>query len=192
MHDIKTASAAIAVLINFVGYAPYIRDTLKGKTTPHIYSWFVWFFVTGIVFALQISAGAGVGAWVSFAVAAICLFIFLLGLRNGNKNITVSDTVCLVLALIALFLWLVVKQPVLSIILLVSGDLLGFIPTVRKAWVKPYSETLFLFESNVLSNGLGILALQRYSIVTWLYPASWTLANLLFCLALIMRRRQVG
>ena len=184
--------AVIAVLINFVGYIPYIRDIFKGKTTPHVYSWFIWSFVTGIVFALQVSAGAGVGAWVSLAVAAICFFIFILGLKNGKKNITGSDTACLILALIALFLWLVVKQPVFSIILLVSGDLLGFVPTIRKAWVKPYSETLFLFESNVLSNGLGILALQRYNIVTWLYPVSWTIANLFFCVALIVRRRQVN
>ncbi len=192
MSDSKTIISVIAIFINLVGYAPYIRDTLKGRTTPHIYSWLIWAFVTGTVFALQVSAGAGVGAWVSFVVAAICFLIFLLGLKSGKKNITMSDTACLILAFIALFLWLVVRQPVLSIMFLVSGDLLGFVPTVRKAWVKPYSETLFLFESNVLSNGLGVLALQKYNIVTWLYPVGWTVANLLFCIMLIIRRNQVG
>lgn len=57
----KEIVGTIAVVLTFVGYVPYIRDTLKGKTKPHVYTWFVWGLVTLAAFALQMSAHAGGG-----------------------------------------------------------------------------------------------------------------------------------
>ncbi len=133
MQEVKTIISIIAVLLTFIGYIPYIRDTLKGKTTPHIYTWFVWGLVTAVAYGLQVSAGAGVGSWVTLFVAIICFFIFALGLRNGKKDITKSDTIFFFLSFAALFLWLIAKQPVLSVILTSSIDMLSFAPTIRKS-----------------------------------------------------------
>jgi hypothetical protein len=191
MFDYKVIISTVAVILAFVGYIPYLRDTINGKTTPHVYTWFVWGFVTAIAFALQVSGGAGVGAWITFAVVFVSFIIFILGLRHGKKDITKSDTVFLFLSLVALVLWLLAKQPVLSVILVATIDMLGFVPTIRKSWNKPYSETLFTYEINSFRHGLSLFALQQYSIVTWLYPASWTLANILFSIMLIVRRHQV-
>jgi uncharacterized protein with PQ loop repeat len=192
MPDLKVIVSIIAVLLTFIGYIPYVRDTLQKKTTPHIYTWFIWGLVTAIAYGLQVTNGAGVGSWVTLAVAVICFFIFALGLRHGKKDITKSDTVFFILSFVALFLWLIAKQPVLSVILASTIDMLGFIPTIRKSWNKPYSETLFSYELNTFRHGLSIFALQRYSIVTWLYPLSWVIANALFSAILIIRRKQVG
>lgn len=192
MPEIKTLISVIAVILTIIGYIPYIRDTLKGKTTPHVYTWFIWGLVTVIAFALQVSAGAGVGSWITLTVAILCFFVFILGMRIGKKDITTSDTVFFGLAFIALLLWLVAKKPVLSIILVSIIDMLGFIPTIRKSWNKPHSETLFLYGLNAFRHALSLFALQHYSIVTWLYPATWTFANALFSGMLIIRRRQVG
>ena len=99
--EIKTLIGTLAVILTFVGYIPYIRDTIKGKTKPHIYSWFTWAFVTFIIFALQILGHGGAGAYTTLATAILCLIIFLLGLRNGNKDITKFDTVTFIISLIA-------------------------------------------------------------------------------------------
>lgn len=189
MPDSKTIISLIAVVLTVVGYIPYLSDIVKRKTTPHIYSWFIWGTVTAIAYALQVSGGAGVGSWVTLAVVITMFIIFIIGLRNGKKEITNSDTVFFVLSLIAMFLWLAVKQPILSVILVSTIDMLGFIPTIRKSWNKPHSETLFTYELSALRHGLSLFALQQYSIVTWLYPASWAIANALFSLMLIMRRK---
>ena len=140
----------------------------------------------------SLRGGAGVGSWVTFAVVIACSLIFLIGLRNGKKDITKLDTLFLFLSLIALFLWLIVKQPVLSVILVSTIDILGFTPTIRKSWNKPYSETLISYEINTFRHGLSVLALQQYNIVTWLYPVSWTVANGLFSIMLIIRRKQLS
>ena len=88
MLTIKYLIGVIAVLLTFVGYVPYIRDTIKGKTKPHVYSWFLWGFVTIIAFALQVSGNAGIGSLVTLAAALVSFVIFALGLRNGKKDIT--------------------------------------------------------------------------------------------------------
>lgn len=191
MTDMKTTISIIAVLLTFIGYIPYVRDTLKGKTTPHIYSWFIWGFVTLIVYALQVSAGAGVGSWATLAVAVICFFIFILGLRGSKQDITKSDTIFFILSIGALFLWLIAKQPVLSVILVSSIDMLAFIPTIRKSWNKPHSETLFLYSLSAFRHGLALLALQQYNIVTMLFPLIWTFANAFFSILLVVRRKQI-
>lgn len=192
MTEVKTIIGIITVVLTFVAYFPYIRDTLQGKTTPHVYTWFIWGFVTAIAYGLQVSEGAGVGSWVTLAVAIACFTVFILSMRIGKKDITVLDTIFFILSFVALFLWIVSKQPVLSILLVSLVDMLGFVPTIRKSWNKPYSETLFLYELNTLRHGLSLLALQQYNIVTWLYPASWTIANGLFSVMLIIRRKQLG
>lgn len=189
--DYKLVIGIIAVILSFVGYIPYIRDILRKKTTPHTFTWLIWTLAVGISAALQITGGAGVGAWTTVAVTLMCIFIFLLGLRNGKRDITKMDIVFFVLALISLFLWLVVNQPVWSIILIVLTDLLGFGPTIRKSWNNPYSETLSTYQITAFRHGLSIFALQQFNILTWLYPIAWTIANIAFCLLLVARRKVI-
>lgn len=191
MIDLKLALGIVAVILTFVGYAPYIRDLFNGKTKPHIFSWFIWGIVTTIIFALQASAGAGFGSLVTLTVALIAFFIFFKGLKGGNKNIAKVDIVFLVLALLTIPLWLIVKQPVLSIILLSTIDMLGFIPTIRKSWNQPYSETLSLYAITTFRHGLSLIALAEYNIITYLFPATWVIANAFFAILLIVRRKTV-
>lgn len=192
MYDYKSIISVVAVVLTALGYAPYIRDILKRKTVPHTFTFFIWGFASLITYALQVFGGAGVGSWVTLAASLICIGIFFLGLKYGNKEITRSDIVFFVLSLVALFLWLVVKQPVWSVILIVLVDILGFAPTVRKSWNKPYSETLFTYELCVVRHGLSIFALQQFNTLTLLYPIVWTLANLVFSITLILRRQKIS
>lgn len=188
----KEVLGVIAVVLTFVGYVPYIRDTIRGKTKPHIYTWFIWGLVTAIAFGLQLSADAGPGAFTTLAAAIVCFIIFGFGVRQGERNITASDTVFFVLSLVALVLWLFAKQPVLSVILVSTIDMLGFVPTIRKSWHKPHEETLVSYQMNTIRFMIAILALDHYTLVTALYPVTWVIANGLFSIFLVIRRGKVG
>ncbi|PIQ80045.1 MAG: hypothetical protein COV79_02570 [Parcubacteria group bacterium CG11_big_fil_rev_8_21_14_0_20_41_14] len=188
MFDLKTIIGVITVVLGIVGYIPYLRDVLKGTTKPHVYTWFVWGSVTLIIFALQISDAAGPGAWVTLVAALLSLSIFVLGMRQGDKDITKSDTLFFIAAIFALGLWLLAEQPVIAMVLLVTVGMLGFIPTIRKSWNKPHSETISTYAINSFRHGLSFFALANYSILTWLFPITWSIANGLFVLFLIIRR----
>lgn len=193
MDQIKDVIGVIAIFLTFIGYIPYIKDVLHGRTKPHVYSWFLWGFVTLIAFGLQVSAGGGVGAFVTLAASLMCLTVFVLGVRkNGKKDITQLDTIFFILAFIALGLWLIAKQPVISIILATGIDLIAFAPTIRKSWNKPDSETLSLYFLSSFRFVLAVFALQTYSFVTMLYPVAWIFGNGLFAALLFIRRRQLS
>jgi hypothetical protein len=182
----------LAVVITFIGYAPYITDTIKGKTRPHIFSWFTWAFVTFIIFALQVLGHGGAGTYTTLAAAILCTLIFILGLKNGKRDITKFDTVIFIISLIATGIWIFAKQPIISTLLIVTINTLANLPTIRKSWNDPHSETLFTWEMGAVRNFLGILALSSYSILTWLYPVTNLLINIIESSVLIFRRKQIA
>ncbi len=192
MFSHQVLFSVVAVILTLVGYAPYLWDVLKKKTEPHVFTWFVFTIAGVIAYALQVFGGAGVGSWSLLVACVISFVIFLLSLRVGNKHIAFSDIFFLLLSLVALYLWLVVKQPILSAILATSVELLGFLPTVRKSWNSPYSETLFMYEVCVVRFGVSVFSLESLNILTLLYPAAWLITNVAFVAFLIARRKAVS
>lgn len=192
MANIKDIIGAIAVVLTFVGYAPYIRDIFKDKTKPHIFSWFTWILTTALVYALQATSGAGPGAWVTLSLVVIMSFITIVSFKRGYKDIKKIDVIFFLLAILALPLWLVVKQPVLSIVLLTAIDLAGFVPTIRKSWNAPHTETLSFYVITTFRHTLSVFALVQLSFVTALYPIAWVIANALFAIILIVRRHELN
>ncbi len=187
----KIIISSLVVVLTFVGYVPYILDIIKKKTKPHVFTWLIFTLAGGTAYALQVFGGAGVGSWGLLMAVIACFIIFLLSLGVGNKDITRLDFIFLFLSLFALFLWIVVKQPIWSAILATSVEILGFAPTIRKSWNKPHSETLWSYEIAFFRHGISILALEKFNILTVLYPVAWIVLNLIFCIFLIIRRKKI-
>ena len=181
----------LAIALTFIGYIPYIKDIIAGKTRPHIYSWISWGLTGGIIFVLQFSNNAGAGAFVTLAAELACVLVILLTIKHKvPSKITNTDKVFILLTFIALGFWLIAKQPIISAILLTLTDLLAFAPTIRKSWIAPNSETLSFYFLNILRFGLAALALSNYTAVTVLYPITWFIVNTLFVCMLVFRRNQ--
>lgn len=188
----KEAIAVIAVILTFVAYIPYYRDIFKGKTHPHVYSWSLWSLLTVLLVALQIKGGAGAATWVTAAAGLLCIGVVFLGLKNGKKDITTSDTMVAILSLVAIGFWLVADQPVVSIILVIIADGLAFIPTIRKSWYKPYTETLSLYVTNALRFFLALVAVETYTFLSVSWIVFWATGNALFSMMLVIRRKQLA
>ena len=187
----KEIIGIIAAAMAFVAYAPYFRDILKNKTKPHAYSWFIWGLTSVMIFALQITHGGGPGSYTTGTVAFISFAVCIFGLKHGTNYITYTDTIFFIMALIAGSFWLFANKPTLSMVLLITTDMLGIAPSVRKAWHKPDEETISMWGLNSLRHALSLLALQQYILLTLLNPVSWTIANLSFSLLLLTRRRAI-
>lgn len=190
-NSIKQYLSLVAVTLTFLAYIPYYRDILHNKTHPHVYSWSLWGLLTVLIVALQIKGDAGSAIYVTAAAGLLCIGVVVLGIKNGKRDITPSDTVVAILGLIAIGFWLIVKQPVISVLLVVVADLLAFLPTVRKSWSKPRSETLSLYVTNTLRFFLALLAIKEYTILSTLWIAVWVVANGLFSGMLFARRKIV-
>lgn len=185
----KEVLGAVAVILTFAAYVPYYRDILKGKTRPHVYSWSLWGLLTILIVALQIKGGAGPATWVTASAGLLCLGVVLLSLKNGKKDITRSDTLMAALSILAMFFWLVVDQPIVSITLVIIADLLAFIPTVRKSYHQPYTETLSLYVTNALRFCLALFAVEQYTYLSSAWIIAWIIGNTLLAILLVARRK---
>ncbi len=188
----KNILATAAILLAFVSFTPYFKDIIKNKTKPHVYSWFIWGYLSLIIFALQIKGGAGPGAYSTLFASFIALIVIILGLKHGTKDITRLDTTFLLLSMLATAVWLFARQPTFSLILLVAIEVSGFFPSIRKSWNKPFDETVFTWALNGFRYILCVGALIEYNMLTFLYPFVWAISNLLFALMLVVRRHQIS
>ena len=188
----KELIGGISTIVSLIAYVPYIRNLLKGKTRPHLFSWLVWSVLGGVAFGLQLSGGAGAGAWIMGIIGLMSFIIFLLSFKKGTKDIQVIDWFCLSGAMLALFFWIITKTPLLSVIFVILTDGLAFVPTVRKSYFRHYEETILMYVINTIKFVLSILATKNYSLITVLYPLFLILANGLFVLYLHIRRKQIG
>jgi hypothetical protein len=186
---LKIIFGILSFLIVAVSFIPYIKDVLKRNTTPHIYSWLVWTILqtTAAVAILQENQ-----VWSALGTAALGLesiLVFLLCFKYGTKNIALFDVICLIGALLAIGIWVFVHNAMLSIILVTIIDFVGFLPTYRKAYREPQSETLFLYICSALSNIFSLLSITHHSVTSSLYVLSLIFTNTLFVSLVFIRRR---
>ncbi len=180
----------LATLIALYSYIPYFRDIFAGKTKPHAFSWFIWGLLTSIAFVAQIVDKAGIGALITGFTALLSFLIFLAALKN-KTNIILSDWLSLTGAGISLLVWYLTKNPLSSVIIITLIDALGFMPTFRKSFNKPNEETLQTYFLSGLKWILAIIVLEKYSVITVLYPLYLVIINSVFVVMVFIRRKQL-
>lgn len=182
----------VSALIGIYAFYPYLRDILRRRTHPHIFTWAVWSLLMLTGFAVQITEGAGAGAWLTGALGGLNLLVLILALKYGEKSFTRSDWVMLSVSLLAIPLWVVTQNPLWSVILISLIDVVAFLPTFRKSWFKPHEETLETFTLIGFSVLLSFAALETVSVTTVLFPATLFAVNAVFVIMSLIRRKQLG
>lgn len=183
----KEILAIIATLFAVWGNIPYLFDVLKKRVQPHPYTWLVWAIVSAITFSGQVVKGAGVGAIPTGVAELFTVVIFLFSLRYGFKQIRKIDTYFLIVALLGLIPWILTKDPTISVVIVVTIDLIAFVPTLLKTRRYPTTETPMLYSMNVLRHILTLFSLQTYNIATMLHSIAMIVTNSLMT-GLIVRR----
>ena len=185
----KTTIAIIAAALAIVGNIPYLRDIIKGRVKPHPYTWLVWSIVSCIIFFGQLAKGAGIGALPTAASEVFTVIIFFFSLKYGFKHIKKIDTVFFIIALLGIIPWILTKDPTISVIIAVGIDLTAFVPTIRKTFLSPATETPLLFGTNVLRHILMLFSLQAYNNATTLHWIAMITTNTIMTV-LILRKKK--
>ena len=188
--DIQIALGIIGGVLIAGSFIPYIYDIVKSKTEPHVYTWFIW-SITHMIAALAIFEGNG-GLFAALSVASggiLSFTIFLTSLRHGTRNITTFDTATLIIAIMAVFVWWKLDHPEWAIIIVAFIDILGFLPTVRKSWLDPNSESIVAWSLYACGNIAALLAITTYSIMTSFYIVAMIAASTALMLTIVLRKR---
>jgi hypothetical protein len=172
MSSMKEFVIILAVSMSIIGNVPYLIDVIKHKVKPHPYTWLIWSIVSAVTFFGQVVKGAGTAFAEIFTI-----IIFIFSLRYGFKDINKRDNYFLAAALIGLIPWVLTKDPTISVIVVVSIDLIAFIPTLMKTYKRPDSEISILYIMNVTRHMLTLLLIQRYNIATTLHSVAMIVTN---------------
>ena len=183
--------AILAVIVSVVRYGTYLWSIYKKETQPHLFSWLNWGLVVGIGAYAQFQLDGGPSAWVLVVVSSTCLFIALLSLFVGEKDITKSDWFAFIGALCAIPVWVITNDPLMAIFVIVTIDILTYYPTIRKSWQKPYSEPPTSYFWAGLRYFLAIFAIPDITWETLCYPFFLMATDWAFAVFLLIRRRFV-
>ena len=189
--NIKLIFSIVAILLAIIGFVPYIALILRGQVKPHVFSWVIWGITTTIIFFAQLEAEGGVGAWPIGLSGVVTIFIAILAyLKRSDATITTLDWGFLVVALASLPLWYITNDPLWTVVILTTVDMIGFGPTFRKAYHRPFEDSRVFFMIMILRNACSVVALEAYSVTTVLFP--FCLAVGFVILLVILQHRRIA
>lgn len=187
--NIKLIFSGIAIILALVGFVPYIALIIRGKIKPHVFSWVIWGITTTVIFFAQLEAEGGVGAWPIGLSGFVTILIAILAyLKRGDATITRMDWGFLIAALASLPLWYVTNDPLWTVVILTTIDMIGFGPTFRKAYHRPFEDSRVFFIIMIMRNACSVVALEAYSVTTVLFPFCLAMGFLILLVILQYRR----
>ena len=188
----KDVLATIGALLMMVSTIPYALDIVRKKTRPNVVTWITWTLLTAIATAATFAVHEPRTAFLTLGSCLSTLLIVILGTWYGIAKLSLFDVACQLLAIIGLLLWLLFNSPLIAIIATVAIDFVGFLPTLRHAWLKPQEETWQAFAWSVLAIAFTLASLTNYSAASLVYPLYLFLADGLLTITIILRRQKLS
>jgi len=209
--SMKDLMGALAVLIAIAAYGIYVWKTLRGEARPHPLSWLIFGVLTGTGYLVQLDQKAGPGSWVMAITTLVCLMLCVMSFWRGERTFPWYEWAFLGAAIVVFtfHLWsrnpeligdivggtprdlLIRHAPAISSTLAAFVNVLGFGPTVTKAWLRPHSDSVSIFVLNSLKFVPSFFALDSISVATCVFPATLVVANAGVALIIYLRRQQV-
>jgi len=189
--NLKIFFTILSVIAGLAAFFPYLRDVFRRKTKPHSFTWLIWGITQGTATAALWVGGGGIGV-ISLTIGTLLvILVFFLSLREGERDIAKSDTLALVLAISAIFIWWLLDNPLLAVWLVAGIDLIGYYPTFRKSYSNPWEETVSSWVLWPVTNIFTFLALESYNLLTLSYLVPIFITNVSLVVFLLVRRRRV-
>jgi hypothetical protein len=186
----KDLMGALAVVITLVAYGIYVWQTLRGEARPHPLSWLIFGILTGTAYLVQLDEAAGPGSWVMGVTAVVCLLLCLMSFWRGERTFPWYEWAFLFAAAVIFIFYLWSREPTISAVLAAVVSVLGFGPTVTKAWQRPHSDSITTFALNSIKFVPAFFAMDNLSLATCVMPAALVVANAAVALLIFLRRLQ--
>jgi hypothetical protein len=155
----------LGVAIGFAGGVSYLIQTLQGKIRPNRVSWFMWSLAPLIAFSAELSQGVGLVAFSTFITGFNPLLIFFASFFNKKAEwkITRFDLICGALSIAGLILWSLTRVGNIAIAASILADGLAALPTIRKCYLFPETESGWAFAAGGANAIIGLLTLKHWS-----------------------------
>lgn len=173
----------LGITANLIGSLFYLKNIIKGNIKPNLVSWFIWVLAPFIGVFFQFKAGVGLSFWGVFMAGFSSLIIFIISIlkRNVSWKINTFDMVCGFFSVMSLVLYVLTHNISVSILFAIIADILAYIPTIRKSWQFPETESGSTYIGGVINNILSLLIIKN-----WIFPIySFNISILIFNLVVL-------
>ncbi len=165
MHPTQILIGEIAAIVEVAQSIPYYVSILRGNTRPQRASYGIWLSVEAIGISSYIASGATTTKWMPLISTFNSLVIFILAFKYGMGGFNKLDIVCLILAAIAIALWILTDNPALAVYMSELAAVIGYIPTIKKSYLYPKTESTLSWCMYVVAAALNLFALTSSRLV---------------------------
>lgn len=149
------------ILIALFGCASYfvgLREMLRGTYAPSLFSRVVWLLLAvnsfaGVILSQSTKASILLAGILLLGNAAICIASFW----KGTRSIGRVEIGCLGLLFISLLIWIFFKAPLVNLLISLSAHFIGAIPTYRRVWINPKSESTAFWSLFFIASVLSVV-----------------------------------
>lgn len=191
MEKIEILLLSIAIAASLYGYIQYGREIPGRRLKPRPFTWLIWGVLSTCVTVIQINNGADFGTIGALLGAVSGYILAAMAWYYGKRRIYKTDIASLVLAGSVLAAWAFVGDAV-TVIMATAVYMIGFMPTVVRAWKAPHKERRLTFMMSVLKYTISFVLLGTVTIETAVYPVALACANLAFIMMITIRRQDVS
>ena len=173
-----------------VGAYVYVKSMLKGSVKPNRVSWLLWAIAPMIGFAAAVSNGTGLAA-VPVFMAGFCpllIFVASFAVEGAHWKLVKLDYACGLLSILAIVFWAVTSDPDIAIVFAISSDALASVPTLKKGWQYPETESAWPYFLGVFGGFTSLLAITAWTFSQYAFPAYLEIISILLVLSIYHKR----
>ena len=179
----------LAVALSALGATGYIRDTLRGLTAPNRVTWGLWGLEGLLAFGVESQQNVGLARWMTLALGAVPVLVVAASFRDRNAvwRLGAFDLVCGVISVAGVVFWALVHEATIALVAFIAADQVAALPTFRKSWLAPESETHWVFFLGCANCVITVLTLKVFTTAGVLYPGVIAVSDLLLALVIVTR-----
>ncbi len=181
--------AIISTWLYIIWAIPYWKDVFKWRTIPHVFSVFVWLILVWFnCYVLWLNK-----EWLWFIPSILMAISLLFGVIYWIKLfkqvlINWFDYLCLWLAGWLLVYYFFSGNITNTVVLSMIIDFVAFLPTFKKWWLQPWTESILIYFLAWINQIFTLLALSSPNFETSLFWIYIFFANLIFFFMVAIRR----
>ena len=153
-----------------IAYIPYVISVIAGKTKPHPFSWFLWGLIGILSLYFYIHVGAHETLPLAYGGAIFPFVVFLFSLKYWSGGFSRFDYIVLTLSILSIVLYVLFRSASFSLSISILADMFAFMPTIRKTYLDPSSESLPSWCLFLGSYILSVLAISRWTYGVAIFP----------------------
>lgn len=161
----------LILLFGTGSYVVGVSQILQGKYKPSLFSRVVWLLLAANGFAGVV---IGDGSKASVVLAAIFLIgnalVCLASVFKGTREFGRIEYICTALLVLSGMVWIFFDAPLVNLSVTLIAHFIGGVPTLKRVWVEPSSESTGFWSLFFFASLLSVFASPFTSVSAIIFP----------------------